>query len=410
MVELIPPTDTYLGALAVDEVLFQYEGPRIFTARSTSNRLFYAYIVDEDEDSATETYVYLPVSDARWAQIRSGRLGLRAAVTRPEDGFVFIVTADYEAGRNTVRELAPVALDPEWLPTEDAVLNLSTPTRPDFSAPELGRLAIQEDRMQVAVELEPNRQRTEVSLKTLGRMSLAMQEVIDAVAQEEDGSPTPRGAISREILKRVDLSFTTSMAASFVMVMAPTQDDGLFTDPLLEKSMQRLTALLASSAESAEAFKEQLRQYGPRLVSKLRTVFETAYGDESGLGLFHATREGSVSDSTLSSAQVEASLTILDQVDPSKRELPLKSVVLMAINLNTGSFSVETTEGQSYSGRVTPQGMGTVSGKPTGRGYYYDADLLELVEVSNVTGQTKTKYRLNALREVKSDLPPHGSD
>lgn len=410
MVDLIPPTDTYLGTLAIDEVLFEYEGPRIFTARSTSSRLFYAFIVDEDEDEATETYVYLPLSDIRWAQVRSGRLGLRAAVERPEDGFLFVVTADYLAGRNTVREAAPDDIDPDWLPTEKAALSLDTPTRPAFSAPELGRLAVQEDRVQVAVELEPNRPRTEVSLKTLGHMSLAMQAVIDAVAQEVDGSPTPRGAISQDILKRVELSFTTSMAASFVMVMAPTKDEGLFADPLLESSLERLTALIESSGDSAEAFKAQLRPYGPRVVSKLRTVFETAYGDKSGLGLFHATRTGSVSDSKLSRSQVEESLTILDEFDPSKRELALENVMLMAINHNTGSFSVETTDGQTYSGRVTPQGMATVEGKRTGREHHYDANLLELTEVSDVTGQTKTKYRLNALREVQSGLPEHDSD
>ena len=154
MVDLIPPAGTYLGVLSIDEVLFDYEGPRIFTARSTSNRLFYAYIVDEDEDEATETYVYLPLSDVRWAQIRSGRLGLRAAVERPEDGFVFIVTADYGAGRSAVREASPADLDPRWLPTEAAVLNLATPTRPDFSTQELGRIAVQEHRVQVEVEFD----------------------------------------------------------------------------------------------------------------------------------------------------------------------------------------------------------------------------------------------------------------
>lgn len=82
--------------------------------------------------------------------------------------------------------------------------------------------------------------------------------------------------------------------------------------------------------------------------------------------------------------------------------------MLMAINLNTGVFSVETTDSQLYSGRVTPQGMSTVSGKPTGTDYYYyDADLIEHLEVSNVTGQTKTKYRLHGLREVDLDLAKH---
>lgn len=410
MVDLIPPTDTYLGALAIDEILFEYDGPRIFTARSTSNRLFYAFIVEEDDDEATETYVYLPLSDERWAQVRSGRIGVRAAVERPEDGFLFVVTADYAAGKNSVRESKPSDLNPEWLPTEEARLNNETPTRPNFSASELGRLAVREDRIQVAVELEPNRPRTEVSLKTLGRMSLAVQDVIDAVAQEETGAPTSRGAIAQDIVERVDLSFTTSMAASFVMVMAPTGDEGLFPDPLLERSLARLTALLQSSADSAEAFREQLRPYGPRVVSKLRTVLESAYSDSSGLGFFHSTRAGLVSDSTLSVSQVEQSLMTLDAVDPSKRELQLKHVTLMAINHNTGSFTVEATDGKPYSGRVTPQGMVTVSGKRSGPGHHYDADLIELEEVSNMTGQTRTKYRLNALREVEPDPEERDAD
>jgi hypothetical protein len=55
-VTLIPPHDPLLGALSMDEVYFDQEGPRFFSATSRSGRRFLAVAVDEDESS--DTYLY----------------------------------------------------------------------------------------------------------------------------------------------------------------------------------------------------------------------------------------------------------------------------------------------------------------------------------------------------------------
>jgi hypothetical protein len=105
-VTLIPPHDPLLGALSMDEVYFDQEGPRFFSATSRSGRRFLAVAVDEDESS--DTYLYLPVSDARFGEIRSGALDLRTAFREPEGGSLFVVVADYEQPpRNRVSVVSP---------------------------------------------------------------------------------------------------------------------------------------------------------------------------------------------------------------------------------------------------------------------------------------------------------------
>src|SRR6266511_4671430 len=115
---LIPPHDPLIGALSMDEVYFDHEGPRHFSATSRSGCRLLAVAVDEDE-SSSDTYLYLPVSDARLGEIRSGALDLRTAFREPEDGSSFVVVADYEQPpRNRVSVVSPDEVAEDWLPLE----------------------------------------------------------------------------------------------------------------------------------------------------------------------------------------------------------------------------------------------------------------------------------------------------
>jgi hypothetical protein len=117
---LVPPQDTVLGKLFIEEVYFYYEGPRLFSAISASGQRYFA--VDVDEDSDSDTYLYVAVSKDRFFAVRSGLVSLMEAYTSPENGLVFAVKAVYrDTQRNELESLLPSDLPDAWLPENHCV-------------------------------------------------------------------------------------------------------------------------------------------------------------------------------------------------------------------------------------------------------------------------------------------------
>ena len=402
MADLVPPRDTFLGDLSLTEVYFAFEGPRIFLAESKVGHLYFAFIVDDDDD--TESYIYLPVSSRRLGQLRSGGIGLREAVLHPEDSRLFLVVANYDADVpfSTAKALLPDDLPVNWLPDQDARLRAKTPTKPPFSPAELSQMSSRENRPLFAIEVEPSTvNRTEIPVKSFGRIGIAVQETIDAIAQAEFGAPTVRGAIRNEILEQVELCFTESLAASFVFVLAHNTDDGLFQTPLLSDSLVGLGRLLNSGASSAPDLSRELTRYGPRVLSKYRSLLDSVLQEETGIQTFFATPGSSVISSGLTLAEVKHSLKVLDDSDPTTRHFSLSGVTLVGVNLRTGVFEIrEVDADRSYVGKLTPSGRAAIEGLPTGGEFLYKADLVEVTEYSSVTDEEKTVYRLENVEQV----------
>lgn len=402
MADLVPPRDTFLGDLSLSEVYFAYEGPRIFLAESRVGQLYFAFIVDEDDD--TESYIYLPVSQRRLRQLRSGGMGLREAVLHPEDLRLFLVTSNYDADVpfSTAKALRPDDLPVNWLPDQEARLKAKTPTKPAFSPSELSRMSTEENRPLFAVEVEPSAiNRTEIPVKSFGRIGIAVQETIDAIAQAESGSATARGAIRNDILDQVELCFTESLAASFVFVLARNTDDGLFQTPLLYESLTGLGRLLSSGADPNADLSGQLTRYGPRVLSKYRSLLDAVVQEETGIQTFFASPGDPVISSGLTLGDVKRSLEILDDSDPTTQHFRLEKVMLVGVNLRTGVFEISDTEAdRNYVGKLTPSGRAAIEGLPTGGEFRYAVELVEVIEYSSVTDEEKRVYRLESVERV----------
>ena len=267
---------------------------------------------------------------------------------------------------------------------------------------ELSQMSSRENRPLFAIEVEPSTvNRTEIPVKSFGRIGIAVQETIDAIAQAEFGAPTVRGAIRNEILEQVELCFTESLAASFVFVLAHNTDDGLFQTPLLSDSLVGLGRLLNSGASSAPDLSRELTRYGPRVLSKYRSLLDSVLQEETGIQTFFATPGSSVISSGLTLAEVKHSLKVLDDSDPTTRHFSLSGVTLVGVNLRTGVFEIrEVDADRSYVGKLTPSGRAAIEGLPTGGEFLYKADLVEVTEYSSVTDEEKTVYRLENVEQV----------
>lgn len=111
---------------AFDEVLDYYDGPRLLLERGLSGELYLAWWNDADAD--TDRWVCLPVSRPRLQAVLSGQMAARAALQRPEDGYLLVVDFDLNTGSvaGVVRTTAD-AIPPDSLPQPGACLKMPLP-------------------------------------------------------------------------------------------------------------------------------------------------------------------------------------------------------------------------------------------------------------------------------------------
>lgn len=400
---LVPAIDTVLGPLRISEVFFEYDGPRLFVAKNRSGNLYLANCVDEDEDEGTETYLYVSVSSERMKLIRSGYLTLREAYSNAEDSFVYEITAQYGAKEpnNLLNYLPSHNIPDEWLPLEDARIEIATETLPSFNPEKFKADSEAEFRTRIALEVFPVEMlRTEVSLRSMSRLSGSFQDAIDSLAQEELGRATARGVIPEEIIQESELVFTEALAASFVMVLAPKKSSNLLGNDLINKATERLLELLRA-AESESKLPEVLGQYGGRAQNKFRSLLTILSDDETGAGVFLADHQGQMSVAKIGLESVRSALSMIDSRNPDSAELTLPRVTLIGVNLRTGIFELyDNASSYRYSGQMAPEAKAQISGLPTGDDHFYTAIILKTNEYSTVTTDVTASYRLLSIETV----------
>uniref|UniRef100_UPI0013D1D1E1 DUF6575 domain-containing protein n=1 Tax=Candidatus Frankia alpina TaxID=2699483 RepID=UPI0013D1D1E1 len=271
---VVPPQGTILGDLKIDEIYFYHDGPRFFSAISATDRRFIVICVDEDED--TETYLYLAVSERRFRSVRSGGFPIRQAFSDPEDGIIYKAEVDYgiDSPSTAVTAILPESIPEEWLPSRDALLGIATETQQHFDLDRLQKESKQEGRTLVALELDPpTLSRTEYPLRSLARIAAGVQDVVEALAQEETGKATDRGSIPAEISNESGLVFSYSLAASFVLVLAADVRDRMFEGSLVAPAIEALQELL-EVGKNQVLLRQRLKQHSHRTRSKYRNLLQ----------------------------------------------------------------------------------------------------------------------------------------
>jgi hypothetical protein len=367
------------GPLEAHEVYFEHDGPRIFALRS---RRFLVYLlaicVDEDEESEEVRFLYLAMSRDRFMQVRSGQVSFLEAFEAASHGDIWIVTEDYSAQptvRANVVGFADIA--PDDLPLPLARLNLQTPTVQAFDPSELEVLARETLRSIAAIELDADGENlTEFPLRALGKVGTTLQEAIDALAQEERGEPTERGAIKRETTEEVQMSVVGLRAASFVLLVG-TDKRGRFLErgDFVAETLGRLVELVQAGEDEGKLV-TAMRGYGPRARGKFTTLLRAVAEAGSGLGVHVAPVERPVRSALLDVRQVRRALSIIEGVRPDIEELHLDRVILTALNTTRATFEVwDSVSGARYSGRVTSEAREMVEGLRVGHSSYVQVDL-----------------------------------
>lgn len=405
------------GPLERIEVYFEHDGPKFFALRSTSLdvRLF-ALCTGEDDDAETLDYLYLAMSPQRFQRVRSGAVTLRDAFESAAHSEIWRVVEDYSTNEPSVSAM-PIAFDRIPLidlPDVGARLNIPTPTAQVLDLEELRDRASASHRTFAVLELDATGQNlTEFPIRNLGTIGELFQESVDALAQEEIGQPTVRGAIPAHITADVQMNAVDLRAASFAVVVA-TDNRGALMDnaPLVEATLMRLINLIAAGHEP-DTMIEALRGYGGRARSKVVSLLRAVSDAESGLGVAVTPRSGELTSARLSAREVRAVIQAVSVVKPLERDIPVERGHLVGSNTRTSTFELEEATGkrERYSGKVSEEAIPQIDGLRVGSSSpIVTATIRETVEFSPANPDGGRKYVLRNIAVVDHILLVEGPD
>ncbi len=115
------PEHTYLGKLRIVEVYEATDAPCLFACQNASGHIFLSLLIDETESH--KHWLYVPLSDDRFAQVRSGQIDLRDGFRRAEDGFVHHITVPIYGGQPMLQITECQDLTDVMLPIAGECLN-----------------------------------------------------------------------------------------------------------------------------------------------------------------------------------------------------------------------------------------------------------------------------------------------
>lgn len=392
------------GPLDPVEVYFEHDGPRFFSLRSrTLDVRLLALCIDEDDD--TVEFLYLVLSPQRFAQIRSGAVGLLDAFASAGPWEIWRVVERYDL--DVPRPEAHVisfeeAWSQGWLPTEDARLDLPTPTAPALDVAELESEATSSLRTIAALELDaPDQTLTEFSLRNLGQISTRVQDSLDALAKEEAGRRRSRGLVSMRTTDEVQMNVIALRAASFAVVLGTDKRGRLIENPeSVTATLSRLVGLVQLGHEPDALISELRERYGSvaraRLVSLLRAVRQA----DSGLGVVVSPPGAKATGARLTATEVAAAVGRIDEVEEVVNSIEVPRGVLFGANARSGTFELfDAVRDRRVSGKVAPEARDQVDGLRVGMHAWVEADLLEHLDFSASEEEGGATYTLVRIAE-----------
>ena len=122
------PQSTILGNLEIIEVYVYCDQPCLFACRNRTGHIFMAVWIEET--AVFNQWLYVALSEQRFTSIRSGKIDLRDAFLKSEEGFVFEVRISRDRSSDRIQLIYCNRLNEDWLPMAGEFLELAAETNP----------------------------------------------------------------------------------------------------------------------------------------------------------------------------------------------------------------------------------------------------------------------------------------
>ena len=380
---------TGLGKLEIVETYVYYDQPVLFSCKSAAGHLYLGVAADKNDEH--ETWLYVGVSAERLSLIRSGAIDLHDAFAEPEDSFLLQEIVPYDnQTQPRMKSIQPDQISEDMLPMQGEYLNLETETLPVLRNSE----EIAKSRKQEILNLTLNLVgafRTEASIAPLSKILGGFQEVINTVgmvcSNENQVTENIRSNMEVSLLAIGDGSFDLQLASTRIVDLLDHSDFG----DAIEEFLKLLNA--ANNHDQLKALLDQLtsrvaRSYTQFLKALNESVIDTRFTWKSP----NPDRGGSA---FLSKAQIQGVIEILERFQEEEPIIFNVTGKLTGVFLSNKTFEIETTD-KPYKGKIADEAIETVQNATMSQ--IYTAEIQEITERSETTGETKTKCELLSLR------------
>lgn len=246
----LPEQAEFAGTISfhVDEILVEYNGPQIVTARGPRGR----YIgVAADEDERAVRWIFAPITDTEFRALALGAVSTHDVIIKPN---VYIVDVDHNDNQLQAWECDASQLSDENLPDAGVLLPKAArdaliAAMPQPEAPEL-RL----ERLSAS--------RPGIMFRSLAEVLSAFQRLWNALAQAvSTGGPKERGRWATELSERAALSLAAAAPGSLSLRIEP------FDVSVFEQAAQPFEDLVRAG-DNPQALAEILARLGARVQAR----------------------------------------------------------------------------------------------------------------------------------------------
>lgn len=395
------PQGTVLGNLRIIDVFETFDGPRLFSCWNHSDTRYLAVWLDEDP---LDTWLYLPVSEARLAEITDSRMDLRTAILEPEDGFVYLVFIQAD-GEATVELRSPSAIPDMQLPDQNCRLRGSPIGTKSNRQPDLARAALQTNRETIGLKLAFERQADhEGPARLVGNILITFQDLLDAIGQAISGRATSRGVVPEQLRTKTKMSVVSTYAGSFGVILASDQLPDLFGESLVGDTLDRFTKLLAAGSDRAE-LRKLLSPLKVRSAIRYREFLRSFSGADLRLHFDWASPNDSYHSAVISSGEAGVAARVISEFESIPPvEFQLDGILTMGDLLSQRFTVVSARDGQRITGRALPSAAEALAHATLNNQYL--ALIREVRATASAIDEESIRYELLELIPVGIDIEP----
>ncbi len=331
-----------ISELTPVEVFDFYDGPTFYSCQDKTGQLFIVYWADEELE--TKSWLYIRISKDRYVQLKNGNITIFDALSRPEEGFAYVVKTINSAF--SVSQLESTEIPHEWLPPQDDKLLLPTPSLPEKinSAKEIASATLRQV-LDLAFERAANHY--EIGCGRLGKLLDATQNTLFALAcdQKSDVRRVPE-----EIKYQSEVLVTGLFASSFgVRLQSRTSD--LFAGDRVATATEMLATLLSDSVVP-EVITEKLMSFNVLTRSRFKHLIRVLVEAEVSIKTEWGSPSGKFISSRTSHRELVRTLNALDRTDEATTQETERPGKLVGVDVESDFFALMLEDKEVIKGRL----------------------------------------------------------
>ena len=384
-----------LGELEIVEIYDYFNVPILFSCRNAASHLYIVLFADYLPEY--ETWLYAEVSLMRLNLIRSGKVNLHDAFSKPEMGRLLKAMIPHNnSGELNSEYITPDQLHSDVFPPVNEYLNLGD--TPLFSETNLVEIAKSSDREIVGLNFNSIEEyNSEAPILPLGKTLIRFQNVINTIRMVRSKSKR----VNEEIRNSMQLSILAFQRGSFDIKLASIKENTIPMGDIPSIQGETISEFLnlLRSKDSESDLKDTLKRLQSRVAEEYKKLLISL--SESGADtIFSWASPKSDEQETVSLSKNEIPKLIeILQTFQEEQETPFTVTgELVGIFLSSKRFEIKT-ENETYKGFILEDADNSIKNATISR--RYEAQIKEILNKSEATDEVvKTEYLLLKLEEI----------